>query len=272
MRSEMSEEILDLVPRSSGVRLAYGEHPLQFGDLRLPQHPGPHPVVVMVHGGFWRARYDLVHIGHLCEALSAAGYATWNVEFRRIGNGGGWPHTFADVSRGMDHVRALADDYPLDLGRIVTLGHSAGGHLALWLAARGRLSPSSELSTVNPLLPTGVVSLAGVVDLRACWELRLGDGIVVDLLGGTPDEVPERYSQASPYDLLPLRVPHVLIHGTEDDSVPFSMSVRYVRRATGSGDEVSLATLEGMGHFEPIDPRSVAWPAVLAAVRSLLDC
>src|SRR5262245_60200302 len=141
---------------------------MQFGELRLPGGDGPHPVVIAIHGGFWKAAYGLDHIGPVCEALAGAGVATWNLEYRRIGNpGGGWPGTLEDVALGAGHLREIAGEHRLDLKRVVVVGHSAGGHLALWLAGRGR-------SRDMPL--RGVVSLAGVADLRLAWELRLSNG------------------------------------------------------------------------------------------------
>lgn len=253
------------------LRIPYGDGTHQFGDLRLPPGKEPHPVVVVVHGGFWRAKYDLEHVGHLCADLTQRGYATWSLEYRRVGHpGGGWTGTFEDVARGTDHLRALAGRYPLDLKRVVTLGHSAGGHLALWLAGRGRLKPGQPLYVEKPLELRGAVSLAGVVDLERAAALRLGDGIVESFLGGTPEQVPERYALASPAVLLPLGVKQVLVHGVEDTTVPISLSTGYHARASALGDSVQLVSLPGAEHFEVIDPRAKEWPRVVEAVASLL--
>ncbi|WNG43429.1 alpha/beta hydrolase [Archangium minus] len=253
------------------LRIPYGDGTYQFGDLRLPPGEGPHPVVVVVHGGFWRAKYDLEHVGHLCADLTQRGYATWSLEYRRVGHpGGGWTGTFEDVARGTDHLRALADRYPLDLKRVVVLGHSAGGHLALWLAGRGRLKPGQPLYVEKPFALRGAVSLAGVVDLERAFALRLGDGIVESFLGGTPEQVPERYALASPAALLPLGVKQVLVHGAEDTTVPISLSAGYHARASALGDPVQLVSLPGAEHFEVIDPRAKEWPQIVEAVASLL--
>ncbi|MDQ2742634.1 MAG: alpha/beta hydrolase [Chloroflexota bacterium] len=266
-----NRSILDLAPPPPDIRLPYGSDPLQYGDLRLPPGPGPHPVGIVIHGGFWRARYSLEHIGHLCAALTAAGFATWNLEYRRLGDpGGGWPHTLLDVARGADYLREVSAQYPLDLNRLLAVGHSAGGHLALWLAARHRLAADNELYLDHPLPLRGVISLAGVSDLISAWLLRLGNGVVGELLGGTPDTAPARYAAASPAELLPMGVSQALIHGTEDSNVPFSMSQAHAARARATGDHAALIPLPGMGHFEPIDPRSGAWPMVLEGVRQLL--
>lgn len=265
------ERILSAPPPRGGTRLPYGPDPLPYGDLRLPAGPGPHPVIVMLHGGFWRARFDLEYAGHPCAALTAAGAATWNVEYRRIGNpGGGWPGTLLDVALALDYLRELAPAYDLDLGRVVTMGHSAGGHLALWLAARGRIPAGATLHTPHPLPLRAAVALAGVADLRRAWELGLSKTVVQTFLGGTPDEVPERYAMASPAALLPLGVPQVLVHGTDDASVPFEIAERYYTAAVARGDEIQLVTLPGAGHFEVVDPDSREWPAVVGAVLAVL--
>jgi acetyl esterase/lipase len=266
----MSESILSQAPPAADARIVYGPDPLHFGDIRLPSGPGPHPVVVVVHGGFWRARYDLEHIGHVCAALTKRGLATWNIEYRRIGDaGGGWPGTFHDVANAADYVRTLAPEYKLDLSRVVALGHSAGGHLAMWLAARSRIPAADALFTSNPLPLRGVVSLAGVVDLQQAYALRLSQQVVSDLIGGAPAEYPDRYRSASPAALLPLGLPQILIHGTKDGPVPFQISADYVRAAQAAGDSATLIALEGAHHFEVIDPSSAEWSAVEQAALSL---
>jgi acetyl esterase/lipase len=251
--------------------VAYGPLPLQFGELRLSRGPGPHPTLVTIHGGFWRARYGLDYFDVIGDALAAAGVASWNIEYRRLGNeGGGWPGTLRDVAAAVDFVRVLAARYPLDLARTGTLGHSAGGHLALWAAGRGRIATSSPLYDDNPLSLRCAVALAGVCDLRRAWELRLSSTVTEDFLGGSPETVPERYAAASPAELLPLGVPQALIHGTADDSVPYGISVGYHEAASAAGDDVTLVTLPGAGHFEMVDPSTPEWAAVLAAVLPLL--
>jgi acetyl esterase/lipase len=266
-----SEDILDLPPPRADARISYGPDPLHFGDLRLPVGRRPHPVAVVIHGGFWRAKYDLQHIGHLCAALANEGVATWSIEYRRMGDpGGGWTGTFADVARAAGHLRELAPAYNLDLGRVPALGHSAGGHLALWLAGCGRIPEGDPIHVEDPLPLGGVVPLAGVADLRMAWQLGLSGRVVHDFLGGGPEEVPERYASASPAEMLPLGVRQVLVHGTADDIVPFEIARTYHDAALAAGDDVELVALPGAGHFELIDPRSREWPAVVSAVRSIL--
>lgn len=259
------------MPSPATARLAYGPEPEQFGDLRVPKGPGPHPVAVLIHGGYWRVRYGLDWLAHAAAALCASGIATWNIEYRRIGSpGGGWPGTFEDVAHAADHLRTLAQTYPLDLSRTLAVGHSAGGHLALWLAARHRLPPGSILPHNNPLSLVGAVSLAGVVDLARAYELGLSNGAAGELLGGSPAQFPKRYASASPYTLLPLGINQILIHGSADTNVPAELSERYAQRAQSFGDSASLLPLPGVDHFQIIDPRSAVWPQVEGAITSLV--
>jgi acetyl esterase/lipase len=266
----MSAEILTQPPPPADERIAYGPHASQFGDLRVPKGHGPHPVIIALHGGFWRAQYDLLHLGHLCAALTREGFATWSIEYRRLGEAGsGWPGTFEDVAAASAFVTTLMSKHRLDLKRVVTLGHSAGGHLALWLAGRHKLPRQNPFHATPVLQVKGAVALAPVSDLRLGEKLNLSRGIVRDLLGGTPETVADRYALASPAELLPLGVPQILVHGTADNIVPYSMSTRYVSAAQQAGDPVTLESLPGVGHFEPIDPRSAAWPVVLKAVNTV---
>lgn len=266
----MSDILARRAPRAN-ARLAYGPDKLQIGELRLPVGAGRHPVFVGIHGGYWRARYGLEYFGHVCAALTAAGAATWNIEYRRLGNrGGGWPGLFLDVGQACDHLRALAHTYPLDLSRVVAIGHSAGGQLALWAAGRHRIAQASPLHALNPLAVGGVVALAGVCDLRQAWELRLSDAVTDQLLGGSPERWPERYAAASPAELLPLGVPQLLIHGTADEHVPYALSREYATAALAAGDPATLLTLPGAGHFGLVDPQAQEWPRVLAATQALL--
>ena len=255
----MSQNILQLPPEPPALRIAYGDDPLEFGELRVPPGDGPHPVVIVIHGGFWRAAYNLDHISHLCVALNKAGVATWSLEYRRIGNpGGGWRGTLDDILAGKEHLRGIAKEHHIDLERVVVLGHSAGGHLALWVAAQ----PGFAVR--------GVVALAAVTDLRRAYELKLSNMVVADLLGGSPDAVAERYAAASPVELLPLKVPQRLIHGSRDSNVPLELSTTYVAAAQAKGDDAKLITLEDAAHFELIDPRTKEFEIVKNTVLSLL--
>jgi acetyl esterase/lipase len=249
-------------------RLSYGSDPLQFGELRLPKGRGPHPVAIIIHGGCWFSAYDIKHIGNFAAAVTRAGIATWTLEYRRVGDvGGGWPGTFLDIARGADHLRVLARSHPLDLRRVVAVGHSAGGQLALWLAARRRLPASSPLRSPRPLSLRGVVSLAGITDMRQ-FGTRCNDA-VGKLLDGPPEEAAARYGQTSPIELLPLEVPQRLIHGEQDRIVPVELGRKYEEAARKKGDDARLTVLDSVGHFELVAPQSSAWPTVENALREL---
>lgn len=265
-------QILGLPLPPTELRIAYGEDSLAFGELRLPEGTGPHPVAVIIHGGCWRSEYDLKHITHVSAALTSKGIATWTLEYRRIGDaGGGWPGTFEDVARGTDFLRELARRHPLDLDRVVLVGHSAGGHLALWLAARPRLPRASVFASPDPLPVRGVVGLAAIGDLRAyAAGTAWCNASVPLLLGGTPAEVPERYAEASPIELLPLGVPVRLIQGTADTIVPIEQGSDFATRAKAAGDDARYVPIEGAGHFDLIAPTAAAWEQVEAAVVELL--
>jgi acetyl esterase/lipase len=258
----MSEEFLTQPPPPADARLAYGTDANQFGELRVPKPSNtiksPFPVVMNIHGGFWRAKYDLAHAGHSCAALTATGIATWNLEFRRAGNhGGGWPGTFEDIRSGYRFLPTLAKKYNLDLAKLVVMGHSAGAQLALCLAGH-------ELSIKR------VISLSGVVDLQQAWDLHLSNNAVVEFLGGTPKEVPEHYHEADPM-LLKVPATQWLIHGASDDTVPSYLSRNYTQQKKGRGEDVHYLEISTAGHYDLIDPHSAAWPKVEGTVLHVLQ-
>jgi acetyl esterase/lipase len=273
------EDLLMHNSNNNVLRLAYGPEKLHFGELHLPDTPGPHPVAILIHGGFWRVPYDYTLMTGLADDLAARGIAAWNIEYRRIGDpNGGWPNTLLDVASAADFVRTIAESYHLDLQQVVPIGHSAGGHLALWLAARPRIPQSSVLARSStqakediPLAVSGAISLAGVSDLLMGWQRKLGNGAVAELIGGSPDAMPERYAAASPAEMLPLGVPQVLIHGTADDRVPFDMSEAYTAKAQAAGDYARLITLPRVDHFALIDPTSHAWTITVDALYQVLQ-
>ena len=264
------DDLAALLPVEPTHRLAYGPAPEQFGELYLPSQPGRHPVVILLHGGCWRAQYGLGHLGQLSAAFRDAGLAVWNLEYRRLGNGGGWPTTFVDVAAGTDFLKSVADRCALDLSRIITVGHSAGGHLALWLSAPPRLPAASPLFAADPLPVRGVLSLAGIPDLAAAVKREICPGACQALLGGLPAEVPERYRQASPRALLPLGVPHCHLLGLLDEVIPVDYLQQFVAVAE-EDDDVQLELLPKVGHYELIVPASVAWKAVRHAACTLLQ-
>jgi acetyl esterase/lipase len=273
-----SREVLTRPAPPPDVTLTYGPHPCHVIDVRLPTRL-PAPLVVMIHGGFWRSEYDRTHTGPMTAALASAGYAVAIPEFRRTGgergsllsrkresglfrrkgeggglfhraeSGGGWPDTFEDVAAALDAVPGLLAPYSSEPP--VVLGHSAGGHLALWAATR----PEARMRAV--------VSLAGCADLTMCSELNLDDGATDLLMGGSPSQVPERYDLADPARLPAPAVPVTLLHGTTDDRVPIDVGRSYAAR-TG----ITLQELPEVGHFALIDPLSPVWPRVLEAVSS----
>jgi acetyl esterase/lipase len=261
------DDVQALPAASTGRRIAYGAAAKQFGDLRLPQGAGPFPVVILLHGGCWQAEYDLAYFAHLADRLAAAGIATWSLEYRGIGDaGGGWPGTFDDVALGAAHLRTVAATEPLDLERVALVGHSAGGQLALWLAAHKPASPEPA-----PLAYRGVVGLAGIVDLR---EYAAGTGScnqsVVPLLGGSPEQVPARYAATSPSELVPIGVPVRLVIGSGDAIVPPASNERFAALARARGDDVALTVIEGAGHFDVVMPEGAAAEAAQRAIRALL--
>ena len=221
----------------------------------------PWPVAVLIHGGFWRARYNRRLEHPLVGDLAGRGWAVWNLEYRRLGwrSRGGWPQTFDDVAAGIDRLGAL--DEPLDLARVVAVGHSAGGHLAFWAAARRGL-PAGSPGAEPRVRVAGAVAQAGVLDLREAARLRLSRDVVRTLLGGPPGKVPKRYDAASPIERLPLGVPQLLVHGEADDVVPIAIARRYAERASEAGDPCRLVALADVGHMEHLDPSSAAWRAV----------
>jgi acetyl esterase/lipase len=269
----MPQDILTAPAPPADARVAYGSDPNQFFDLRLPSKAtsaqsknkktsATYPLVINIHGGFWRAKYNLDHAGHLCVALTAKGIATANLEYRRVGNdGGSWPGTFADIRSAYSFLIQNAQRHSIDPRQVIVMGHSAGGQLALCLAAH---EPS-----VNR-----VVSLAGVVDLQQAWHLHLSNDAVVEFLRGTPAEVPDHYREADPIEL---SIPHAqqwLFCGLEDDVVPADFSRNYVtakkKRTQTEKEDLNLREIAGAGHFDLIDPRTSAWKVVEQTVTHLL--
>jgi acetyl esterase/lipase len=254
----LSEDILSLAPPRADARVAYGGDSNQFLDLRVPPGKGLRGLVVSIHGGYWRARYDLGYMGHLCAALTAKGIVTANLEYRRVGNaGGGWPGTFADVRAAFQFLLQNSRQYEFDLGRVVVIGHSAGSQLGLCLAAHEKGVKA-------------VISLAGVVDLQRAYALHLSNDAVVEFLGGTPAEVADHYREADPMKLA-IQARQWLVHGAEDDIVPPAFSRDYVGARQKAKEDARLVEIAGAGHFEVVDPRAAAWKDVERVVAEAAE-
>jgi len=271
------EDIVEWLPRlPADRRIRYGTDSQQFGDLRLPEAPAPdggYPVVVVLHGGGYSPNWPYDHISLLAESLTAAGgVATWNLEYRKPGQiGGGWPGTWLDVAAGIDHVRVLAAEYPLNLDRVVALGHSAGGTFVSWAAGRPDLPPGSEVYTPDPIDVRAVVPLSPMLDLEEF--MRSSPRNLSVLLGAddsTPEVVRARIAEVSPTARGQfVTVPQALIIGSLDDATMIEQSRTYVAAASERGAPVSFDYLEGANHFDVVDPTSAAWPLVAARTLSL---
>lgn len=247
----------------------YGDHPAQFGELWLPAAGAPAAgpgTIVIIHGGFWRAPYDLSLGRPLAADLASRGYATWNLEYRRSFAGGGWPATFEDVAAGID----LLADLPVDATRVVAIGHSAGGHLATWAAGRGRL-PSAAPGAGPRVAVTGVIAQAGVLALADCAREKVGNTAAPDLMGGMPDDegAGERYRLADPIQAVPVPATVVCMHSRADGDVPFGFSERYVAAAVRAGGTAALRETRG-DHYTLIDPATPDWAAVIDELPPLL--
>ena len=268
----LTADDLDALSASEAdARLPYGDDPLQFGDLRLPAGPGPHPVAMLLHGGCWLAEYGLRYFGTLAEALTSEGFATWSLEYRRVGHsGGGWPGTLLDVGRGADHLRVLARDRALDLDRVISVGHSAGGQLAIWLAGRQRLVPQSELHVPDPLALKGVLALAPAAHLALLHAEGTCEEAVDRLLGGSPEAFPERYRDTSPAEMTPIGIPQILIVGRHDATWRPNGEA-YYQVARQAHDSIELRLADDSGHFEMVVPTSSTWPMVVAAAKELVN-
>jgi acetyl esterase/lipase len=232
----------------------YGPADGQEADLLLPPaSAGARPVVCLLHGGWWRMPHGRDQLNAIAADLASRGYAVWNVEYRRVGApGGGWPSTFDDVAAAIDHLATLrTDGVPLDLRRVVVVGHSAGGHLALW-------SGAPDDRTTRRVRPSAVAGLAPIADLAGASALGLGAHAAGALLGGSPADEPARYAAASPLERLPLGVPQLVVHGALDAAVPVALSRRYARAATAAGDTVEYVELPDAGHMDFVDPGSGA--------------
>ena len=261
-------------PRAKPTEIvSYGSSPHQVAELWLPKGRGPFRTVVLIHGGCWLAALPGTELmAYMAADLQARGYAVWSIDYRRIGEaGGGYPGTFQDTGAALDKLRTVAVADKLDLSHLVAVGHSAGGHLALWAAARRKVVKESPIGTVDPIAIRGVVSLAGIGDLKAyrddgpeaCGGPETIDAIAGAKRGGDP------YLDTSPAALLPLGVPQAVVSGALDPIVPAKFGMAYALAAAASGDKIREVTIQDAGHFELIDPTSAAWSKVLLEIDIL---
>jgi len=251
------------------VTAAYGSDPLQVGELRLPAGKGPFPVAVVIHGGCWTKGFATKrHTAAMASALTRRGLATWNVEYRQVGDpGAGWPGTFLDWGAATDHLRALAKTHPIDLSRVVVTGHSAGAHAALFVAARPKLPAGSEIRGADPLKVKAAVAIDGPGDLVpfvGADAQICGRPVIEPLMGGGPAAVPARYAQGSPAALLPLGVRQTLVSSSR--VLTPEAAEAYRAAATAAGDKVDVRVMADTGHFEPIAPGTAEWAEVEALI------
>ena len=264
------DEIVAMASPPPDARIAYGDESLQFGYLRLPEGRGPHPTIIFIHGGCWLSAYDIQHTGPAEQALADAGYAVWSIEYRRVGDEGStWPGLFLDIGLGVDHLYELAGEYPLDLDRVIAAGHSAGGALALWAAARSRIPASSELHVARPLPIHGVLALTPAPTLEALHSAGVCGDVVNSFMGGAPEDYPERYDSASPMRLTPVGVPQRIIVGAYDQAWGPSGRAYFEHASAEGRSAVTLREASESGHFEVIVPTTTSWALVLDELRSL---
>jgi acetyl esterase/lipase len=269
---------LDLLARqrpAATQRVAYGPLASQFGELWLPAGSGRHRVVILIHGGCWSALFPGLEImDYMAEDLRAHGNAVWNIEYRRLGEpASGYPGSFDDIADAVDYLKTLAKTFPLDLGNVVAVGHSAGGLFALWAAARDKLPADSLLRRQAPLRIKGVVTLAGIADLKTYHDRGPGacsEKFAIDLLVAATARWPQDvFADTSPAALLPLGVPQIVISGAADPVVPPPFGRLYAPLAAAAGAQVEEMTLPNAGHFELIDPQSAAFDSVRSAIEKL---
>jgi acetyl esterase/lipase len=260
---------------ASPFQLSYGGNVMQVGDFRMPAAAtnGPVPLVIIVHGGCWISAYaDFHSMDRFAEAITALGYATWNIEYRAIGTGGEWPVIFQDIGNAIDYSYIIAQQHNVDLNKVAVIGHSAGGHLALWAAGRSKILPSSLLYKANPLMPRGVISLGGIADLtrdNSCYSAT--SAIIGFPLDSTDVMLSARLHETSPQQMLPLQIPSILITGSADNIIPPQISIDYVAAAIALGDNSSHYSVNGAGHFELIEPERTDWLLYQQSLQSIFN-
>ena len=254
------------VSEPSPQRHRYGSDPSQFADLHLPARRRRPGTVALLHGGWWGPRFGAGNLDAVAADLAGRGWVAWNIEYRRLGLGGGYPATLQDAAAAIDHLATLAD---VDTKRVVAVGHSAGGHLAAWAAGRTKL-PAGVPGAEPVIQIAGLISLAGVLDLGAAACEKIGNGAAIELMGGDPGELPQRYAVADPLSQVPIPAVVRCVHARADDRVPFAQSVTYVAAARAAGQDARLLEVDG-GHFSVADTSAPTWPVVINALEELLD-
>lgn len=258
---------VDALPASKPHLVAtYGESPLQVGELRIPEGKGPFPIVEVIHGGCWTKGFATRrNTAALATALTSMGYATWNIEYRQVGDqGGGWPGTFRDWAAATDYLRVLAKSEPLDIRHVSVVGHSAGAHAALWLATRDNLSPTSDIGSSDPLAIETVVAIDGPGDIASFVGFDAdvcGKTVIAPLIGGLPKAQSRRYILASPIENLPVKAKEYLVASVV---LTPDAALHYRSAAASKGQTVKVLNVDNGGHFDIIAPGSTAWKRQVA--------
>ncbi len=263
-----AEDYLRFPQQAGDYRYVYGAHPLQFAELSLPASAPPHPVVSLIHGGCYRELYDLRPLASLVTELVGLGYAVWNIEYRRHGCEGGFPRMFLDAAAAVDFLRQIAVEHALDLARVISAGHSAGGHLALWLAGRKRIPAESPLYSADPAPIQAVLALAPLTDIASAWRRGACGEALLDVMGSSPDEVAANYRAGSPAQLLPLGARQMILVGEHDSDI-LREAQQYAEAAAKQGDRAQLLVVPEAGHFEVVSVDSSAWRMVRGALQLL---
>lgn len=263
-----AEDYLRFPILAADCRYAYGDGPQQFGELFLPASPPPRPVVALVHGGGYQEKYDLQPVSAIARALANEGFAVWNIEYRRAGNGGEYPNMFLDVGAAADFLHQIADEHGLDLSAVISIGHSAGGHLALWLAGRHRIAEASPLFSKSALPIAGVAALAPLADVAFAFDTDSGGDALSVVMGREQPSFDAHLRDGSPRELLPLGVPQIHIVGDQDEIILTNVR-HYLEAAEAAGDEPELILLEGAGHFEIVAVDAPEWKVARAAILNL---
>lgn len=266
----MSDYGISLLEQAApGKVIYYGKDSLQYGELYIPEGTGPFPTIVMIHGGCWLAEFDMNHMRALANAFRDEGYAVWNIEYRRVGHpGGGWPGTFLDVGAATDHLRELVREHPLDMKQVTAVGHSAGGHLALWLGMRHKLGRKSEIYSRDPLTLKSVLALEPGTVLRDLHHNQICGHVIDGLMGGSPKKFPTRYRDGSPAEQIPIGIPHTILVGWLSGFGMMGSSYFFTAKAAGD-KQVKIVEAPESGHFEMINPATSTWPIVLNALEEL---